>query len=108
MRMILILLTINFKLDYWPKWIPFYLADMSSIHIQEIDNKLLDLIKKRAEETGLGLEETIKILLAEAVGLDTNEMGRNKFEEFCGVWVDSDLKEFNKAIYDFSHIDPSD
>ena len=66
------------------------------------------LIEKRSRETGLSLNKTIKLLLAEAVGLNPVGREKNTFEEFCGVWDDSDLKEFEQATHDFSEINPTD
>lgn len=81
---------------------------MKSISIHKIEDKLMALIEKRSRETGLSLNKTIKLLLAEAVGLHPEERGKNRFEEFCGVWDDPDVKEFEKATHDFSQIDPTD
>ena len=67
------------------------------------------LIEKKARETGLSLNKTIKLLLAEAVGLNPlEETKTNPFEEFCGIWSKSDREAFEQRTKDFSKIDPSD
>jgi len=79
---------------------------MKSISIHKIDDKLMALIEKKAREKGLSLNKTIKLLLAEAVGLKLRK--NDSFDEFCGVWSEDEFKEFEHRVADFNQIDPTD
>ena len=81
---------------------------MKSISIHKIDDKLMALIEKKAREKGLSLNKTIKLLLAEAVGLAPQSAKKNNsFEEFCGIWSEEEFEEFEQKTAEFREIDPS-
>ena len=68
------------------------------------------LIQKRADEMGLSLNKTIKLLLREALGLSPVQADEKEstFQEFCGVWSDDEFEAFTQQMKDFDHIDPED
>ncbi len=70
----------------------------------------MSLIQKKAQEKGLSLNKTIKLLLREALGLSqTSEVEkRKKFEEFSGLWNEEEFAEFNRHTAEFNRIDPQD
>jgi hypothetical protein len=71
---------------------------MKSITIHGIEDYLVGLIKAKAQSEGLSINKTIKKVLEEAFGIKPRPKGthRNELEEFCGVWSQSDLAEFEQ------------
>ena len=72
--------------------------NIKSITIHGIDDPLAELIKSKARSEGLSVNKTVKKLLEEALGVKPQSKGkfRSEFEEFCGIWSESDLKEFEE------------
>ena len=83
---------------------------MKSITIHGLDGKLYEQIKEKAKRQGLSLNKTIKNLLEKSLGIKSHNGTdhREDFIEFCGVWTESEAKEFAGAIEDFEKIDPQD
>jgi plasmid stability protein len=83
---------------------------MKSITIHNLDDPLNSLIREKAKNEGLSLNNTIKKLLAEALGLSCkkDEKRGEDFLEHFGVWTNEELKEFNKQVGDFEKIDRED
>ena len=75
---------------------------MKSITIHGIDDPLAELIKSEARSEGLSINKTVKKLLEESLGIKPRSRGkfRSDFEEFCGMWTESDLKEFEEKTND--------
>ena len=83
---------------------------MKSISSHKIEDQLMALIQKKAQEKGLSLNKTIKLLLREALGLSQTSMiaKRNGFESFCGVWDEEEFSAFNQRTASFQQIDQED
>lgn len=83
---------------------------MKSITIHNLDDPLNTLIREKAKNEGLSLNNTIKNLLAEALGLSRKkgESRKNDFLDLCGVWSAEEVQEFNKQAGDFEKIDRED
>jgi hypothetical protein len=83
---------------------------MKSITIHNLNDPLNTLIREKAKTEGLSLNNTIKRLLAEALGLAPKKgEGRGKdFLDLFGVWSNKEVKEFNKQAGDFEKIDRED
>ncbi len=83
---------------------------MKSITLHNIDGPLAELIKSKARSEGLSMNKTIQKILEESLGVRPKSGGvfRHDFEEFCGLWSDGDLAEFNERSSDFNRIDPED
>ena len=83
---------------------------MKSITIHDIDEPLVRLIKSRAQAQGLSINRTIKKALEEAFGIKPRRKGTNRtqFEEFCGLWSESELVEFEEKTLDLRKVDPED
>lgn len=82
---------------------------MKSLSIHKIEERLMRRIKKRASETGLSMNKTIKMLLREALGLtDTVQREENTFDEFCGVWSEEEFTAFEQNLTEMNQIDPED
>jgi hypothetical protein len=79
---------------------------MKSITIHGIDDSLSELIKYRARSEGLSINKTIKKLLEETLGVKPRKKGINRsdFEEFCGIWSESELAEFEENTKDLRNI----
>lgn len=83
---------------------------MKSITLHKIDDPLLALIKSRARSDGLSINKTVKKILEESLGVKPVAEGafRNDFKEFCGIWADTDIAEFDEKTKDLRKIDPED
>lgn len=83
---------------------------MKSITIHGIDEITSQQLQKISSQMGLSLNKTIKKILQEALGIKPAEISsrRSDFEEFCGVWTNEDLQEFNKAVKPLRQINPED
>jgi hypothetical protein len=83
---------------------------MKSITIHGIDDPLAELIKSRAQSEGLSINKTVKKLLGESLGVRPRKNGINRrnFEEFCGIWSDSELTEFEENTKDLRKTDHED
>ena len=83
---------------------------MKSITIHGIDDPLAELIKSKARTEGLSINKTVKKILEESLGVKPREIGINRddFEEFCGIWSDSDLAEFEDTTKDLRNINDKD
>ena len=83
---------------------------MKSITIHGVDDPLAELIKSRAEAEGLSVNKTVKKLLEESLGVrPTNiEKNRDSFAEFCGIWTESELNEFDATTKDLREMNPED
>ena len=83
---------------------------MKSITIHGIDDPLAELLKSRARSEGLSINKTVKKLLEESLGVKPRIKGRYRsdFEEFCGIWSDSELAEFEENTKDLRKINYED
>ena len=83
---------------------------MKSITIHGIDDITSQQLQNTAEKLGLSLNKTIKKIIQEALGIKPSEISskRSEFEEFCGIWTNQDLKEFNKEVEPLRQIYPED
>lgn len=82
---------------------------MKSITIHKLDDRTARLIELKSKETGLSLNNTIKNLLRKALGIQS-ETNRDKsdFQEFSGIWNESDFKMFQESTAAFGEIDDKD
>lgn len=79
---------------------------MKSITIFDLDDALNEKIRSKAGEEGLSLNNTIKQLLRESLGLSKRQPDRRThFEDLSGAWSQADLQEFDQATDDLSQID---
>jgi hypothetical protein len=83
---------------------------MKSITIHGIDEQLVNLIQSKAESEGLSINKTVKKLLEVSLGVKPQNERKNlgDFKEFCGVWTQSDLDEFEEKTADLRKIDKKD
>lgn len=83
---------------------------MKAITIHGIDDPLAELLKSRAQSEGLSINKTVKKLLEESLGVKPRAKGINRgdFEEFCGIWSESELAEFEKDTKDLRKTNKED
>jgi hypothetical protein len=83
---------------------------MKSITIHGIDNQLAELIKSKAESEGLSINKTVRKLLETSLGVrpQTERKNWNDFKEFCGLWTQADLDEFEDKTADLRKVDKRD
>ncbi len=81
-----------------------------SITIHGVDEPLVKLIRSKAREEGLSINQTIKNILETSLGVKPKNYLANihRFEEFCGVWSKAEMKEFHKNNDSLNKIDPED
>ena len=77
---------------------------MKSITVHKLDETLLIEIEKKANEHGTSLNQTIKQLLRQALGLASNNKPVVDFSDLCGVWLPAELKEFEDKTADLRHV----
>lgn len=83
---------------------------MKSITIHNIEEPLAELLKSKARAEGLSINKTVKKLLEESLGVKPKEKAANikDFEEFCGIWSDSELADFEEATKDMRKVNRED
>lgn len=83
---------------------------VKSITIHALEDKLAQLISDRAERQGTSLNQTIKMLLGESLGITPNSIKSKvaNFRDIFGVWSKSDEKAFYGKTADFERIDRED
>jgi hypothetical protein len=82
---------------------------MTSITIHGLEDPLDSLIREKARQQGISLNKTIKLLLAQSLGIsDDRPNNRDDFADLCGVWSSEDLAEFNHNTEEFSVTDLKD
>jgi hypothetical protein len=85
-------------------------SKMKSITIHGIDEPLAKLIKSKAKQEGLSINQTIKNILESSLGVKPKDYLDNisRFEEFCGIWSKKELSKFEKETRMLRRVDPED
>lgn len=83
---------------------------VKSITIHALEDNLAQLISDKAERQGTSLNQTIKILLRQSLGItvDSAKSRMSNFKDFFGVWSKSDEKAFYGKMDDFERVDRED
>lgn len=83
---------------------------MKSITIHGLDDAVARLIEARARSQGQSLNQVIKGLLEEVLGVKPRDPGghANDFEEFLGVWSRSEFDAFEAATEDLRRVEPGE
>lgn len=83
---------------------------MKSITIHKLEDRVVAVIERIANQEGSSLNKTIKRLLASAVGLGPEDKDKNQkeFSDLFGVWSEEEFKDFQKGTQDFAKTDPKD
>jgi len=85
-------------------------AKMKSVTIHGIDDPLAKLIKSKAQSEGLSINKTVKKLLEESLGVKPRNKGINRsdFEEFFGIWSESERIEFEDRTDELRNVNYED
>jgi len=80
---------------------------MKSITIHGLDDVVARLIEARARSDGRSLNQTLKALIEESLGVRPRDAVRHArdFEEFLGVWSKAEVAAFGDATEDFRRIE---
>ncbi len=83
---------------------------MKSITIHNIDDHLHRMVQEKARAEGLSLNKTIHALLEEALGVKPRNLGKHydEFKEFCGVWSEQEVLDFEEQTREFRQVHPED
>ncbi len=82
---------------------------MTSITIHGLDDPLDSLIREKARHEGISLNKTIKLLLADSLGISqSTKIYQHDFDDLSGIWSTKDLEEFTRNTQEFSITDLRD
>jgi len=83
---------------------------MKSLTIHALDDQLARQIKYRAQELSISMNELVKRILAEGLGIKTPTVPPHQadFERYCGTWSADETKAFEKRVADTGKVDPED
>lgn len=83
---------------------------VKSITVHALDEKLVQLISEKAARQNTSLNQTIKILLRQSLGItpDSAKSKAANFKDVFGVWSKADEKAFYKKTADFERLDRED
>jgi hypothetical protein len=82
---------------------------MSIITIHALEPAVEKRIRARARQQGKSLNQTVKELLAERVGVKAQAADhRADFAEFAGVWSAAEARVFKAATADLARVDAED
>ena len=83
---------------------------MKSLTIHALDDQLAVQIKRRARELSISMNELVKRILAEGLGIKVPAVPphRDDFASFCGTWTDNDVRAFETRVAETERVDPED
>ena len=83
---------------------------MTSLTIHALDEQLAAQIKRRARERSVSMNEVVKQILAEGLGIKVPSVPphRDDFAGFCGTWKADEAKAFDVRVADTGRVDPGD
>tara|TARA_R110002167_G_scaffold218710_2_gene423365 strand:- start:97 stop:357 length:261 start_codon:yes stop_codon:yes gene_type:complete len=83
---------------------------MKSFTIHKLDAKLAESLELRARREGLSVNQTVKILLSESLGLKKPSPvdHRADFEDLAGSWSEAEARAFEERVNPTRTVDPAD
>ena len=78
---------------------------MSQITVRGLAPDIEYEIRRRAEREHRSIDQTIQVLLREALGLNDEGAHRRNLAHLAGTWDERDVEEFEKAVRVFEQID---
>ena len=83
---------------------------MKSITIHALDDQLAAQIKLRAQELSISMNELMKRILAEGLGIKMPPAAphQDDFAAFCGQWTAEEALAFESRIIETEKIDTED
>jgi len=85
-------------------------AFIKSLTIHALDDHLAAQVKRRADELSISMNELVKGILAESLGIKAPSAPphHNDFKSFCGTWTAKEAKAFQTGIADTEKLNPED
>lgn len=83
---------------------------MKSITIHKLEDPIVELIKQRADANGISVNQAVKKLLEEALGVKPSKPSRHAedFREFLGLWSDQEFDKFEQTTQDMGKVNAGD
>jgi len=83
---------------------------MKSLTIHALDEQLASQIKQRAQELSISMNELVKRILAEGLGIKAPDVPshRGDFAAFCGTWTEEEARAFETSVADMGRVNPED
>jgi hypothetical protein len=83
---------------------------MKSITIHKVEDPIVELIRQRADAEGISVNQVVKKLLEEALGVKPSKSSRHAedFREFLGRWSDQDCDSFEQTMQDMEKVNDGD
>ena len=83
---------------------------MKSLTIHALDEQLAAQIKQRAREQSLSMNEVVKQLLSESLGIKVPAVPPHQedFAGFCGTWTAAEARVFEARVAETKRVDPED
>lgn len=82
---------------------------MHSFTIHNLDKPLATLLKARAREQGVSVNQFVKGLLEQALGVKpAPSKNRKHFERLLGAWSKAEKAEFDRAVSGFEQVEASE
>jgi hypothetical protein len=82
---------------------------MKSITVHGLEDKIYEMIRKRAKSEGRSVNKVVKELIARALGLEGNRTDNTEdFANLCGVWTEEEAREFREVIGVMARVDPEE
>lgn len=83
---------------------------MKSITIHKVEDPIVELIRQRADAEGISVNQVVKKLLEEALGVKPPKSSRHAedFREFMGRWSDHDFDTFEQTTQDLGKVNDGD
>jgi plasmid stability protein len=80
---------------------------MAVMTIRGLDEKMVEMLKKRAKQEGMSVNATLLKILKEALGLQKKprKVIYTDLDQLAGTWSNKDFEEFMKKTKDFEKID---
>jgi len=82
---------------------------MKSITVHGLEDKIYEMIRKRAKSEGRSVNKVVKELISRALGLEGNRTDNTEdFANLCGVWTEEEAREFREVIGVMARVDPEE
>ena len=83
---------------------------MKSLTIHALDEQLAAQIKQRAREQSMSMNEFVKLLLSESLGIMVPAVPPHQedFAGFCGTWTAAEARMFEARVAETKRVDPED
>lgn len=79
---------------------------MSQITLRGLPDQVEQEIRRRAAREQRSINQTILLLLQEALGIDADGDRKRDLSHLAGTWDERDARQFDAAIAIFETIDP--